>query len=153
MEELKNYGIDEVTISPELTKEQINELKINIPCEIKAYGRQQVMISEYCPVGSIVGGFSNCKKCSMPCINGKKYTLKDRVDAEFLIVPDNVDCQSTIYNSKITSIVTKNLNVDNVRIDIRDESVNEINNIIAITKMGEKLTGNQYTNGHIARPV
>lgn len=150
---LDEYGFDEVTVSPELTKDQINELRTVLPIEIKVYGKQRVMTSEYCPVGSIAGGFSNSNECSKPCISGKKYKLKDRVDAEFPLAPDNIDCRCTIYNGKITSIASRDLLVDSIRIDIDDENVSKINNIITIHKMGEKLTGNQYTNGHISRMV
>lgn len=151
--ELKNYGIQEITISPELTKNQINALCSTLPSEIKVYGRQCVMTSEYCAIGAVAGNFSKNKKCSMPCTNGKEYILKDRVNAEFLIIPDNVDCRMNIYNSKITSITSRDLNVDNIRIDILNESVKQINNIITIHQMGEKLSGEKYTNGHISRPV
>ncbi|MBQ9266905.1 MAG: U32 family peptidase [Clostridia bacterium] len=150
---LERLGFDEITLSPELTREQINGIKSCLPCEYKVYGRQRVMTSEYCPVGSVAGGFSASQKCSMPCLNGKRYVLKDRVEAEFPLSPDNVDCQCEIYNSKITSVASRDLKVDSIRIDVQGEEPSKINNIISIHKMGEKLSGNQYTNGHIARPV
>lgn len=151
--ELKSFGIQEITLSPELTKEQINSICSELPCEEKVYGRQCVMTSEYCVVGSVVGKFSENQKCSMPCTKGKKYTLKDRTGAEFVVIPDNVDCRMSVYNSKITSVVSRDLNVDSIRIDILNENVSQINNIISIHKMGEKLSGEKYTNGHISRPV
>ncbi len=151
--QLENLGIDEIILSPELTKEQINEIKTVLPCELKAYGRQRLMVSEYCPIGSTVGGFSDSKECSRPCTKGKKYTLKDRLGIEFPLSPDNVVCRCSVYNSKITSIATRGINIDSIRIDILDEDVSKINNIISIHRMKEKLSGNQYTNGHISRPV
>lgn len=153
IQQLQELGIDEVTLSPELTKEQINALHAVLPCELKVYGKQCVMISEYCVIGSTVGKFSNHQKCLMPCKNGKKYFLQDRKKEEFLVVPDSIDCQSHIYNSKITSITSKNLFVDSIRIDVMEENVAKINEIIQICKEGEKLSGEQYTNGHIVRPV
>ena len=151
--QLKEYGIDEVSLSCELTKEQINEIASELPCEIKVYGRQCVMTSEYCVVGSVAGRFSKNNKCSMPCTTTNNYYLRDRMNADFLVLPDNTNCTSSIYNSKITSLASRNLNIDSIRIDILDESVQKINNIVAIHVMGEKLSGEKYTNGHIARPV
>lgn len=60
---------------------------------------------------------------------------------------------TTIYNSKITSISTAELNVDSVRIDILDESIDEINNIISIVNSGNRLEGENYTNGNLNRNI
>ena len=111
------------------------------------------MTSEHCPIGNIAGSFCNAKKCSMPCLKDNKYFLKDRLSMNFRIIPDNIDCQSTLYNAKITSIESKNLNIDSIRIDIIDESASEIQKIIDTHKLGKKLSGEIYTNGHINRPV
>ena len=111
------------------------------------------MISEYWVIGSIAGGFSKNESCMMPCAKGNKYYLRDRKNMDFLVVPDSVDCQCAIFNSKITSITPKEIKANSYRIDIQDENVNEIDNIISISLMGEKLSGNKYTNGHSVRPV
>lgn len=89
----------------------------------------------------------------MPCLKNDKYYLRDRMNIDFRVIPDNIDCQSRIYNSKITSIETNDLNVDSIRIDILDESVSEIQKIIDNHKAGKKMSGEQYTNGHLNRPV
>ncbi|MBO5142413.1 MAG: U32 family peptidase [Clostridia bacterium] len=151
---LEELGFNKVILSPELAKFQINSLpNLNIEKEIIAYGNICSMTSEYCPIGSLVGGLSTCSKCSMPCTKNDKYYLRDRLNMDFRILPDNIDCQSRIFNAKINSIETNNLNVDSIRIDIIDEQVKEIQNIINIHKKGKKLSGEQYTNGHLNRPV
>ena len=71
----------------------------------------------------------------------------------FRIIPDNHETITTIYNSKITSIPHKEVNVDSVRIDILDENISEINDIIRIVRTGEKLEGKNYTNGNFSRNV
>lgn len=71
----------------------------------------------------------------------------------FRVIPDNIDCESTIYNAKITSIESKNLKVNSIRIDVIDETAAEIQKIIDTHKSGNKLSGENYTNGHINRPV
>lgn len=153
LELLKEFGFSKVILSPELTNEQINNLNFDIKKEAIIYGNQCVMTSEHCPVGAIAGGFCESKKCSMPCLKEDKYYLRDRMKMDFRVIPDNIDCQSTIYNSKITSIESKNLNVDSIRIDIIDENYKEILNIIAAHKYGNKLSGEVYTNAHTVRPV
>ena len=39
------------------------------------------------------------------------------------------------------------------RIDILDESVEEINNIVNTVKNGERLEGKEFTNGNINREI
>ena len=151
---LQDLGFSKVILSPELTKYQINELAdLNISKEIIAYGNICVMNSEYCPVGSLAGGLSQNTKCSMPCIKNDKYYLKDRMNMDFRVVPDNIDCQCKIFNSKINSIETNDLILDSIRIDILDEHFGEIQKIIDTHKSGRKLSGEKYTNGHLNRPV
>ena len=154
LELLHKLGFSKVILSPELTKNQINSLpNLNISKEIIAYGNICVMNSEYCPIGSLVGGLSANTKCSMPCIKNDKYYLRDRLNIDFRVLSDNIDCQSRIFNAKINSIETNNLNVESIRLDIIDEPLNEVQKIVNIHKKGDKLSGEQYTNGHLNRPV
>jgi hypothetical protein len=60
---------------------------------------------------------------------------------------------TTIYNSKTTSISYDEFNVNSVRIDILDESIEEINNIINTVKSSNRLEGKNYTNGNLNRIV
>lgn len=153
IDQLECLGFSKVILSPELAKHQINSLGGNLEREIIAYGNTVVMTSEYCPVGAIAGGFSAKEKCSKPCMKNDKFYLRDRLNMDFPVIPDNIDCQSKILNAKITSIETSDLNVDSIRVDILDESFDEIQKIIDTHKNGKKLSGEQYTNGHLARPV
>ncbi|MBQ9313645.1 MAG: U32 family peptidase [Clostridia bacterium] len=153
IDRLKELGFHKVILSPELTNSQINNMYSSLPAELMVYGNQCVMTSEYCPVGSIVGGFSKDKKCSMPCVKNDKYYLRDRMGVDFRVIPDNIDCQSTLYNCKITSIESKNVNVDSILINVIDEDIKEISKIIDIHKNGEKISGEKYTNAHANRPV
>ena len=151
---LKMLSFDKVILSQELTQNQINSLgDVEVKREAIVYGNTCVMTSEYCPIGSTVGGFCANKKCSMPCINNDKYFLRDRMNMKFRVISDNIDCQSQIFNSKTCSIESGNLNVDSIRIDIIDENVSEVQNIVDVHKSGKKLSGEKYTNGHANRPV
>ena len=71
----------------------------------------------------------------------------------FRICLDNIQTVSTIYNSKTTSILTKDFDNCSFRIDILDESIEEINNIIKTINSGDKLEGKDYTNGNLNRQV
>ena len=87
-----------------------------------------------------------------------KQCLKHNID---IMIDDSVhicsDCIengiTTIYNSKITSIDSTDLNVTSVRLDFLDESLSDINTIIKSTKQGTRLEGENYTNGNLNREV
>lgn len=82
-----------------------------------------------------------------------KYYLKDRLNMKFRILPDNVQSVTTIFNSKTTSTSPKDFNIDFARIDILDESIDEINHIITVVKSGNRLEGKEYTNGNLNREI
>ena len=72
---------------------------------------------------------------------------------EFPIYTDRINCNNLIYNSKITSISYKDLQTDSIKIDILEETRKEIQRIIDIQKRGERLEGQDYTNGNLNREI
>lgn len=145
LNELKKLGIKKLTASPEFEKEVISNLECDIPKEVIVYGRTLLMTTEYCTIGTY-------KNCSGTCKEGI-YRLKDRMGFEFPIVVDRINCNNLIYNSKITSINWEDLNLNSIRIDILDESIEEINNIITVHRNRKRLEGQEYTNGNLNREI
>ena len=146
---INELNVDTVTLSPELNKLDLQNIYAN-NTELIVYGNTPIMNSNYCLLGKSNKCYPECKKL---CNSSNKYFLKDRLGFLFRIIPDNYETVTTIYNSKITSIPHKEINVDSVRIDILDENISEINNIIRVAKTGEKLEGKDYTNGNFSRNV
>ena len=72
---------------------------------------------------------------------------------KFRIIPDNSQTITTIYNSKILCISPLDFDSDNYRIDLLDESIFEINNIISTIRSGNRLEGENYTNGNLNRNI
>ena len=72
---------------------------------------------------------------------------------KFPILPDNIQTVTTVYNSKITSVVPSDFNIDFARIDVLYESVEEINDIISNVKAGKRFEGKDYTNGNLNREI
>lgn len=143
--ELENLRISTITISPELNEEEIRSIKTDMKKEFIVYGRLPLMTSEYCTIGTF-------KNCAGTCTKGE-YALKDRMNFEFPIKTNRINCNTTIYNSKITSIMWKNLNLDSIRIDILDETIEEINKIVEIHKQNKRLEGQNYTNGNLKKNI
>jgi len=142
LEELQKLKLNMYTVSPEMNSYNIQSLyNEKMEKEVIVYGRYILINSEYCPIGT----FINCKGS---CTN-KKIVLKDRKEFEFPIITDKINCNSKIYNSRITSIRWSELNIDSIRIDILDENIEEINEIVQIHKNNKRLEGKEYTNGNL----
>ena len=152
IDELGNIGINVITPSIESNLDILNNICFEspLPVELISYGRSILMNSSYCLLGKTNKCYPECK---MKCKSNNTYYLKDRLGLKFRIIPDQVQTVTSIYNSKIMSIDTTKLNVDSVRIDILDESIEQINTILSTVKSGKKLTGNEYTNGNLNREI
>ena len=122
-EVLKNLGISRFTISPELDRYLINELDSHVEKELVVYGRECLMTSKYCPIGKK-------ENCNQECQKGI-FELKDRKNFIFPVVSDITNCHSRIYNSRILNMDYRNENIDFVRIDILNESQDEIKKIFS----------------------
>lgn len=149
---IENLNCDTFTISPELNKDEINDIsnQTNSKTELIVYGRIPLMTSGYC----LLGESNKCyPDCIQKCKTDNKFYLKDRMNFKFRVIPDNIQTITTIYNSKINSIDTHDINIDNLRIDILDENIDEMNKIIDIVKNHNKLEGKDYTNGNLNRCV
>lgn len=149
---LDTLNIHTLTISPELDKDTINDICNNcsIDTELIVYGNTPLMTMNYC----LLGKTNKCHdKCNHTCISEDNYYLKDRIGFKFRVLPDSFQTISTIYNSKITSISHKDFNIKNIRIDILDEKIEEINNIIDTVILGNRLEGTEFTNGNINRVI
>ena len=125
---------DTITLSPELNDTDLTNIlsfdqdTISMPKkELIVYGKIPLMNSNYC----LLGKTNKCyPSCTHQCNSSNKFYLKDRLGFLFRVIPDNVETVTTIYNNKITSIPYKNINVDSVRFDVLDETIEEINLII-----------------------
>ena len=148
---IKELPYNVITLSPELNKSDLLKFAHPANSELIVYGRTVLMNSNYCLLGKTNKCYTSCEHLCNSCNN--KYYLKDRLGFLFRVVSDNIDTVTTIYNSKITSIEHKDLNISSVRIDILDENINEINDIINIVKTGKKLEGSDFTNGNFNKEI
>lgn len=159
--EFRKCGLSRITLSPELNLDDINNICVlentensiqesKLPLELIVYGNTPVMKMNYC----VLGVSNKCyPECKMRCGTTNKYYLRDRLGFEFRILPDNVQTVTTIFNSKITCITNVETKITSLRIDLLDESVNEINAIAEAAIKGKKLEGKQYTFGNLNRDV
>lgn len=149
--EYKKLGVNRFTLSPELCLEDIHNIaNCDLPTELIIYGNTPIMTSNYCLLGHSNKCYPNC---TMKCRTCSSYYLKDRLGFEFKVIPDNIQTITTIYNSKTTCITHIENSIPSLRIDILDETIEEINQIVHAAIFGKKLEGKQYTYGNLNREV
>lgn len=171
---LKDVGFDGAALSPELNLNQIKALE-KFPEfieEVSVYGRIPLMTSEYCPVGSIKGDFGKNSGCNQIC-RDRDFHLVDRMNMEFLVLCDRIDCRSVIFNSKILLLSDsidriKESGVDMIRLNFTDEDPGEIKDIVRMHRdlvndgpkairvhkqLIDKIKDRGFTKGHYLRGV
>ena len=154
IEYLKNLGVECVTLSPELTLEQIKNLakKSPLPLECIVHGKMELMISNYCAIGSFLGELDK-KNCPHVCRTNKFY-LRDRKNILFPVKTDQF-CRMHILNSKTLSMIEHRKEfegVANIRVDCRALSIEETKKILRAYKFGGAEIEN-FTRGHYFRGV
>lgn len=153
VKEYKDLKLTKLTISPELDSPTIKSIcdYSVLPQELIVYGRTPLMTTRYCLIGKSNKCYPTCEAFCKD--SNKSFYLKDRLGLAFPVIPDNTQTVSTIYNSKITSICGEDFNVSSYRIDIIDETIDEINEIINTAINGSRLEGKEYTNGNLNREI
>ncbi|MCX7694973.1 MAG: DUF3656 domain-containing protein [Caloramator sp.] len=119
-------------ISNELNLKEIKDLIdcTNIDTMLFVYGRIKMMVSRQCFIGSSKD--EGREDCKLVCQN-KIHYLKDRMNEEFLIIPDRY-CRNHIYNSKILCMLEDIREIDKTGakylvVQFLDEKVDEAKKI------------------------
>ena len=113
---LKSLNINTVTLSPELSKTEINDICqfTNVSKELIVKSHIPIMTMNYC----LLGKSNKCtKNCNRNCLGTDSFYLKDRFSVKYKIVADNFTNTTTIYDSRINSVDFSNLGIDSIRFD------------------------------------
>ena len=151
---LASLGVEGVTLSPELNLAQVKALvkKSPLPVECIVHGRQELMISAYCVLGSFLGGLDK-KNCPHVC-RAKNFFLRDRKGELFPVVTDQF-CRMHILNAKTLSMIDNRADfggVSRLRVDCRALTLEETAQIVRAYKAGGSEIEN-FTRGHYFRGV
>jgi putative protease len=145
---LAGAGVSRVTLSPELTLEQIRRLApfLPAPAEVIVHGALPLMVSEYCVAGSLLGDGS--KGCSNPC-GSLSCGLKDRKGVVFPVELDQF-CRMHIFNSRDLCLiedigVLAGAGVDVLRVEARREDAGYVRDVVRVYKtvLDRRRTGGE----------
>ncbi|QAA32005.1 DUF3656 domain-containing U32 family peptidase [Clostridium manihotivorum] len=151
--------MDVVPTSVELNKGEMTSITKGRKASYQAliYGRVEMMVSEYCPIGSTFGQKTSNSNCNQSCIKDD-FVLEDRMKERFVMTTDRF-CRSHIYNSVPINLIDEiermeQVGITSFRADFIDEDYNEVSRIISIINKEEKDDkSNKYTKGHYKRGV
>jgi putative protease len=166
---LLQKGAEMAVISPELTLEELKEIAFHGPAECIVHGRLELMVSEQCLAGGLLG--KDGDQCSAPCVSGN-FTLVDEKNYEFPLFMD-YHCRTHLLNSRslcmleyvpafvesgISSLRIETLGMDHVE-EIRRITGKYRKAIDSFCETGERAkekcedVGKGFTTGHYFRGV
>jgi len=101
---LAEQNVRRLLLSPELNLEQLRSLDAaDGELEVFAQGPLQLMVSQYCLPGAVLGGRDckegKCTACSQPCRREESLFIKDEKGYSFPIRCDK-DCRMHVFNSR-----------------------------------------------------
>jgi len=148
--------IDGSFMSEELNLRELKEIENKADKYILLFGRQEYMISEYCPVGAFCGGKDGNHACSAPCMK-EDYYLKDRMEEEYPVLTD-IYCRSYIMGPDPKDITgeaedLRNLGYSHFAVNLTDENHKETINILSSITKGEGVEKDPRYQGHFKRGV
>lgn len=150
--------IDLPMLSLELNRKEIKQIMKNSKnnASMLLYGKPEVMVSEYCPIGSTFGGKTSTKECSGSC-NTENFKLVDRVNESFTVMTD-VFCRSYIINPKAINMINelddiKEIGISSFKVEFRDETKEEVKEVLSFLSGEKEYKTENYTKGHYRRGI
>ena len=123
----KQMELRSACLSFEMTLPQMRDVSKAVPCEIFAYGRLPLMVTENCLIRSRTG--------SCTChLSGTKLT--DKTGADFPVIKDGSSCRSVLLNGKKLNWLDRaydlyRLGLWAVRLYFTTENPNEVDQVLA----------------------
>jgi len=123
----RDLELKSATLSFEMTLPQIRDISKDVPCEILAYGRLPLMVTENCLTRGRTGS------CTCNLNLGK---LVDKTGAEFPIIKDGDKCRSILLNGKKLNWLDRQkdlgkLGLWGIRMYFTTESPREVDNVLS----------------------
>ncbi len=132
-------GGKKAALSTELSQEQLKTFSYPSNTEIIVFGDMEMMVSEYCLIGSLLskGQGSPREKCGRIC-QKKDYYLKDRFSYHFPLETDR-ECRMHIFNAKRLNLITELAKIADrgqrsIRLELPRATLFQVENTVQIFK-------------------
>ena len=123
----REMELESVTLSFEMTLPQIRHVSKSLPCELMAYGRMPLMVTENCLIRGRTG------QCA--CHLGTTR-LTDKTGADFPVIRDGESCRSVLLNGKKLSLLDRQKDLEKlgvwaVRLYFTTENMREVDQVLS----------------------
>ena len=140
---MRSLDLKSATLSFEMTLPQIRDVSKAVPCEIFAYGRLPLMITENCLIRGRTGS------CTCNLGTGK---LTDKTGADFPIIKDGDKCRSVLLNGKKLNWLDRQedlgrLGLWAIRLYFTTENAKEVDNVLSAYENPPKFDPGSGTRG------
>lgn len=149
--------LDIPVISLELNRRELKDTCKNYTGNIgyTIYGKTELMINEYCVIGSTAGGKSSNTPCNRIC-ERENFVLVDRIKEKFSVITDKY-CRTHLYNSVPLNLIKEREDLNNIGInkfivEFTDEDSSQCENVLMWISEGVEFSLNS-TKGHYKRGV
>ena len=127
MQTLRDLELHSATLSFEMTLPQVRDISKAVPCELLAYGRLPLMVTENC----LFRGKTGECACHMGAAK-----LVDKTGAEFPVIRDGNSCRSVLLNGKKLNWLDRQndlakLGLWAMRLHFTTENAKEVDHVVA----------------------
>ena len=143
LQSIREMELRSQCLSFEMTLPQIRDDKKGLPCEILAYGRLPLMITENCLIRGRTG------QCTCHLGSAK---LVDKTGSEFPVIRDGNTCRSVLLNGKKLYWLDRQedlarLGLWAVRLYFTTENPQEVDRVLSACRSGEAMDPGACTRG------
>lgn len=138
-------GAKGVTLSPELHGGQLALLAKWPRTELLVFGDMEMMVSEYCLVGSTLGGKKG-QRCAGSCGKGP-YFLRDRMGYDFPLETDQ-ECRMHLFNVKVLNLYAelpqiRRWGFSAVRLQMTRQTPEQVRQVVSLFRVAWEEQENQ----------
>jgi putative protease len=132
----EKLGAKRVTLTPELNREQLLALgPTTLELEYLVQGQLEMMVSEFCLPGSVLGGLTIEHRCTRPCMRLGEIYLSDRKGVRFPLGCDQ-SCRMHIFNAMDLCLIAevpflRRAGIQLIRIEARNRPLEYIRQVTA----------------------
>lgn len=130
----KSLGVKKVCLSQEMSLMQIRGLEeAELPLEYLAYGKVEMMVSEYCPMGVLT---KDCRKNKRDAMCRKSvYALESSNGDKYRLAQD-INCRTTIYSDQVVNLIDEigemsQAGINELEIALSFENIREVKEVVS----------------------
>nr|WP_297394738.1 U32 family peptidase [uncultured Peptostreptococcus sp.] len=160
----RSIGASRVCMSQEVSLNQLRAMEKLFgqayETEYVVYGNNEMMISEYCPMGVLT---KDCKKNKRDALCNKSIYYLESSQGKRYRLAQSPECRTTIYSDELVNLIDdldslSDLGIDNFDIVFNFERADEVGHVLKAYTSGQagifnRLKNRSYNTGHLYKEI